>query len=167
MNWREIASRCTGFSTPIFGASWNPVEADRRIARDLIGYLEDRRVLFNPAEMECAHHCVDSVIEIREFLTKQLARTDGSNELALNIRSMRTACRKFLDRIGHYSKRHDLRRFPMTEMFEFASALGELRGVFSLQIAALASGYGIDVEDDLASILPAADEDSKVVRRGH
>jgi hypothetical protein len=39
------------------------------------------------------------------------------------------------------------------------TALGELRGVFGIHIAKLAAEYGLDIEDDLASILPARDDD--------
>jgi hypothetical protein len=38
-------------------------------------------------------------------------------------------------------------------------ALGALPGVFGIHVGQLAVRYGIDVEDWLASILPAADEE--------
>jgi len=38
----------------------------------------------------------------------------------------------------------------------FNGAIGELRGVFGIHIAAVAAAHGLDVEGDLASILPAA-----------
>ena len=40
---------------------------------------------------------------------------------------------------------------------EFNQALGELRGVFGIHIGMIAAKYGLDVEDELASILPEAD----------
>jgi len=40
----------------------------------------------------------------------------------------------------------------------FNSALGELRGIIGIHAAALAAQHGLDVEGDLASILPAADK---------
>jgi hypothetical protein len=52
MKFQEIISRLTGFSTPIFGAQWNPPELQRVVARRVIAFLEDRRVLFVPSEME-------------------------------------------------------------------------------------------------------------------
>ncbi len=42
----------------------------------------------------------------------------------------------------------------------FNKALGELRGTFGIHVAMLSSKFGIDVEDDLATILPEADLDS-------
>lgn len=41
----------------------------------------------------------------------------------------------------------------------FNGAIGELRGVFGIHIAALAASHGLDVEGDLASILPATATD--------
>jgi hypothetical protein len=42
--------------------------------------------------------------------------------------------------------------------FETFAALGELRAIFGVQIAQLAVKYGIDVEEELASILPIEDK---------
>ena len=40
----------------------------------------------------------------------------------------------------------------------FGEALGELRAGVGLQVAIIAAAYGLDVEDDLASVLPQPDE---------
>jgi hypothetical protein len=43
----------------------------------------------------------------------------------------------------------------------FGSALGELRGTFGIHVANIAAAFKLDVEDRLASILPAnADADT-------
>ena len=36
----------------------------------------------------------------------------------------------------------------------FTSAIGELRGVFGVMIGQIAKASGLDVEDDLAQIIP-------------
>jgi len=41
----------------------------------------------------------------------------------------------------------------------FITALGELRGSFGIHLATLATSYGLDMEDELASILRASPED--------
>ena len=41
-----------------------------------------------------------------------------------------------------------------TMSWMFDQSLGELRGVFGLHVAQLAVRYGIDVPDELATILP-------------
>lgn len=154
MKFDEITSRLTGISCPVFGVSWNPPESERKIARRVITFLENRRVLYSPYDFEVPDHCSQSVIEIRHFLTAELQALDSDKEIAQSLRAMRAACRKFLDSDPWHGSP---RGFRAQSTFE--SALGELRGVFGIQIARLAAEYGLDVEDDLAAILPARDED--------
>ena len=155
MRFDEITSRLTGISTPIFGISWNPPEAERAIAQKIIIFLEDRRVLYNPSDLEVPDHCVRSVLQIRDYLTYQLADANEKKEFSESLRAMRAACRKFLDTVGHNEM---IVRFANHQnhyaSWVFNSALGELRGVFGIHIAKLAAQYGLDVEDELASILP-------------
>lgn len=66
----------------------------------MIAFLEDRRVLYDPCQMEVPDHCVRSVIEIHHCLTEELGKLEGGSELAASLRSMRAACRKFLERVG-------------------------------------------------------------------
>lgn len=100
MKFEDIVKRLTGISTPFFGVSWNPPEAERDIARRIIAFMEDRRVLYAPSEMEVPQHCVDSVIHIREFLTDEIGKLETDKEIAKSLRAMRAACRKFLSRVG-------------------------------------------------------------------
>lgn len=164
MKFKEIINRLNGISTPIFGVQWSPSELQVTKARRIISFLEDRRVLYNPSELETSEHCVHSIIEIRHFLTSEIGGIDENSELAENLRAMRAACRKFLDTVqadkrqiitygierGHYAS------------WIFLSAIGELRGVFGVHIATIAAQHGLDVEDQLAAILPETDEREKL-----
>jgi hypothetical protein len=159
MKFRETLSRITGLSVPVFGISWTPAVADVTVARRVVAFLEDRRVLFNPFSMEDPRHCIDSVIEIRKFLTNEIgAIPDADNPLAANLRAMRAACRKFVDLIG---ERPEHRTHGMEHghwaSWGFGVALGELRGVIGIHLASVAARYGLDIEDDLAEILPVVD----------
>ncbi|MHB8404885.1 MAG: DUF6650 family protein [Gammaproteobacteria bacterium] len=160
MKFSEIASRLTGFSTPIFGVSWNPPEAHCAVARRLITFLEDRRVLYVPSEVEIPDHCVQSVLEIRRVFTKELGALDTDTELGQSISAMRTACRKFLATVEAEDGR--IIRFGASQghyaSWIFISALGELRGVIGIHVAKVAAAYGLDVESDLASIFPEASD---------
>ena len=111
MKFREITSRLTGISSPIFGVSWNPPPAEVTIARRAIAFLEDRRV--------------PEVHGVR--------RRSRRDRGPLRVRSWT---------LGGW---------------RFGAALGELRATFGLHIAKIATQNGLDVEDDLARILPASD----------
>ena len=79
---------------------------------------------------------------------------------------MRAACRKFLDDLGVVNGRlHDweARRWRGSygtglDDYILNQALGTLRGVVGVHVGQIAVRYGIDVEDRLASILPAPDD---------
>jgi hypothetical protein len=161
MKFADIAQRLTGLSCPIFGISWTPSESTCAIARRIIVFLEDRRVLFVPSEMELPEHCIQSVVEIRRYLTSELQNISNESKLDEPIRAMRAACRKFLERM----KSHDDLFLPHAgkwghwASWEFASALGEMRGTFGIMIAQLAASFGLDIEDGLSSIIPEEDKD--------
>ena len=160
MKFKEAASRLTGFSVPLFGVQWNPPEAQCVAARRVMAFLEDRRVLYVPSEMESPDYCVQSVIKIRELLTQELGKLGSSDELALILLPMRAACRKFLGTVEADDRRAI--RFGAHQghfaSWIFNGAVGELRGVFGIHVARLAASYGLDIESDLASIVPASAE---------
>jgi hypothetical protein len=160
MKYKEIIKRITGISSPIFGVSWNPENTERDFAKQTVTFLEDRRVLYNPSEMEVPHHCVQSVLQIRQFLTPLISKLPEDNDLAKSLKAMRAACRKFLNKVD--GRDGDIIRFGSSSghwaSWEFNGAVGELRGVFGVHLAKIAVTYGIDVEDDLAKILPEEDE---------
>lgn len=154
---REWAGRLTGFSTPIFGASWVAPPAERQVAAELLSHLEDRRVLYNPSDAESPAHCVSSVIEIRRLLSASLANLQGNGVLADHIRALAAASRRFLDRV---QSRDDPDYFAVTSpghwrSWEFLDALGQMRGIFGVHIAIVAARYSLEVHGGLAGILPS------------
>jgi len=158
MTFKEIAGRLTGISSPIVGVSWTPPEVEVTTARRVIAFLEDRRVLYQPTEMEVPDHCIQSVLDIRQFLTAILEHLDDKSALAQNLRAMRAACRKFLDRMqearGRSFYRGLIQSMGSYDAWVFCGAVGELRGVVGLHVALIAARNGLDVEGDLATILP-------------
>jgi hypothetical protein len=161
VRFREILSRLTGISTPVFGVSWTPPEAEVARARRVLTFLEDRRVLYVDSEMELPDHCVQSVLRIREFLTSELGSMDSiDDEFAGVLRAMRAACHKFLRTTQSLP---DIVRYGASPghwaNWAFNGALGELRGAFGIHIARMAALHGLGVEDGLSAILPVADEE--------
>lgn len=78
---------------------------------------------------------------------------------------MRAACRRFLTEPPPDFRNLSWNRYPEGRAGVhhdgspgFFVALGELRAAFGTQLAILATGYGLDLEAELAAILPAVEE---------
>jgi len=159
MTFKEIANKLTGFSIPIFGISWTPAKLEIEIAKKVITFLEDKRVLYVVYELESPQHCITSIIQIREFLTTQIFDLDEKSDLANILRAMRSACRKFLDSVqGQYyfnkgQGRID-RNLGMGEQIHFYNAMGELRATVGIFIAKIIVMHGLSFEGDLINIIP-------------
>jgi len=143
LKYQELASRLNGVSALSVGVQWMPPEPERKVVRDVLTFFEDRRVLFNPCAWEMPDDVIQSVLRIREVLTDALQRLGEDSKAAPAMRAMRAAGREYLDRSQQHYGHHDL-----------SVDLGRLRALFGVQIAFLAFTYHIDLEEDLASIIP-------------
>ena len=165
MKFSEIATRLNGLSTPIFGLSWQPPRSDVAAAREVITFLEDKRVLYAPYEVEIPEHVIDSILDIRRFMTQCLGPGGLADELVASLRTIRAACRKFMEHVSTTDQRGRILLAPTAfgvghmHDIEFNQLLGEVRGVVGVEVARIAAAHGLDVEDQLASILPAQDTD--------
>ncbi len=148
---KQLAKRLTGISTPIGGISWTPPVDERDVAKQLLVFLEDRRALYMPYDMEVGSYVMDSIIEIRQRLTKDLEQISRSSVLGESISAMRASCRKFLtDTQDDPKHRHHWRMEG-----HIWQALGELRAICGLHIARIACAYDLEIEEQLMPILPA------------
>ena len=100
MEFNQIKARVRGLGVPVFGDPYQPSKADVAHARALVAFLEDRRVLFNDYEMECPDHCVQSVLQIRAWLTDLVGKASSKSGLGPHLRAILAACREFLDHTG-------------------------------------------------------------------
>jgi hypothetical protein len=168
---KSLLGRLTGFSVGVpvasVGLSWNVPADERDLVRRLLTFLEDRRVLYVAEYLEIPNHVTKSVLQIRAELTTILGQLPGDSRAAGALRAMRAACRKFLEE-EHPDFRHvylpgigrPIRHEPGTDgggTPGFFVALGELRATFGIHIAALAYEYQLDLEPELAAILPATE----------
>lgn len=140
--------------------TWAKTAGDEAVARAVITFLEDRRLLFGDRHMEDEMHCVRSAVEIRAFLTEQIVKSKPGKQLDESLRAMRAACRQFVDKAG-LDGVHFQHRGYMHEVDRFSLALGDLRSLVGVQLAALVQVYDLPIEPDLARILPPRDQDDE------
>ncbi|GAA5038727.1 DUF6650 family protein [Actinopolymorpha pittospori] len=150
----RIPYELTGISFPLFGASWQKKRTDKAVANSVIRVLEDRRLLFGDRHAEDEMHCVESALEIRQYLTTRLTDDEMGNDLRGVLKAMRAACRKFVEVAGPNACNFMHRGSWGPSGDVFGLALGDLRSQMGFYIAALVIQYKIEIEDDLAKILP-------------
>lgn len=144
--------------------SWEKVDGDKDVARRVITYLEDRRLLFGERHTDDRMHCVHSAISIRNFLTEELTNAKPGKSLEASLRVIRAACRDFVEAAGPNGRNFGYQDGPQTDRFSLA--LGKLHSLVGLHLAVIANQYGLEVEDDLAQILPpdvSADNDPSII----
>ena len=152
--FRDLASRITGISIPIFGVSWNPPESERKIVREIFVFLEDRRALYNDFAHEIDGEVAESVLEIRRQLTDALKRLPEESKAVPCFKAVRAACREYLDSAHSRS---------FSGPFSFMTELGRLRAMIGVQVAYLAVKYGIDIDGDLLRVIPPDLRDARLL----
>ena len=94
---RELANRLTGIVTPVTGISWKPPVVERDKARQLLLYLAGEQSLHYPYDKEIGRFVVESILNTRERLAREIEDLSMDSILGQNLRGMQAACRKFLD----------------------------------------------------------------------
>jgi hypothetical protein len=156
----EAARRITGVSTPFGGIQWaDPGLSDAQIIRQFLLFLEDRRVLYNPYSLEVVSEVEYSIHKVREECTKTLQALPPKVFAVTPVRIIRGAGRRFHDDQIECFRSFDGPWNHHEGSPGFFTALGTFRATVGQQVALLAAYYDIDVEGDLASVLPILDDE--------
>ncbi len=156
----ETARRITGISTPLGGIQWaDPGPSERELVRRFMLFLEDRRVLYNPSMLEVRSQVDHSIHEIRKECTEALRQLGERAFAAVSIRAIREAGRRYHDDSNLEFRLIDFWPHRGDADAGFFVALGEFRATVGQHVALLAAHYDIDVEGDLATVLPRLGKD--------
>ena len=98
--------RLNGISVPFGGISWDKDVSEKDRIKHLFFYLESKRILTNPIEMEIANQCVEAVLEIKNMLISITQDVEFSNENIELLRQMINACNKYLDDLNKLELPH-------------------------------------------------------------
>lgn len=90
----------SGISTPFGGISWNKTNSAKDTFSFLLIYLESKRILVNPIEMEKKEWCIQSVLEIKKQLVSIAENTVFKKDDLSIIRNMIEACNQYLDTVS-------------------------------------------------------------------
>lgn len=163
----DALRRITGVSTPVGGVSWSPTPSERDALRKLVVFLEDRRALFDPYDVEATAMVEHSVQGIRAELTRVLQTIGENSRAGEPLRMMRSASQRYLTKASsfrdepywHQPPRFHGRSGLDDEDDDFILALGELRGAFGVSLEQIASSYDIEVHGELGGLLPGSGND--------
>jgi len=148
-----LAARLTGIPTPIAGMSWKPPVGERDKAQRLLVYLAGQRALHYPYDREIGSFVVESILDIRERLTRDIEDLPEDSLLRQILRGMQAACRKFLDEnqspSAGYGRPYEVQLY---------CTLGVLRALLGIHIARIACAYDLEVDACLGDILPPEPE---------
>lgn len=128
--------RLNGFSTPFFGVSWDNVQSSKEWFCKFLIFLESKRILTNPKEMEKKEWCIHSVLEIKQFLSNLPDTIEFSKEEYSIIRAMIYSCNEYLDNVSNLDlpniifKANDYNWADL----KFDGAMKKFRNSFKLQI---------------------------------
>ncbi|MFR9707918.1 DUF6650 family protein [Paenibacillus sp. MB22_1] len=98
--------KITGISAPFGGLSWEITESERQGIEKLFYFLEAKRLLTNPIEMEMPEQCATSTIENKNFIVVLLGDRAFSDATKTILRSMTDACNTFLDELNAKKRPH-------------------------------------------------------------
>ena len=131
-----------GFSTSLGGISWNKTTSSKEMFTHLLFFLESKRILVNPIELEFKDWCIESVLKIKQQLvsiTQELKLKDFDADI---IRNMIDACNDYLDTVkpmnlpGIIYKKDD-----RWEDLSFDRAMKAFRNSFKQEIAKVEKKY--------------------------
>ncbi len=129
--------------TGAYVLQWDFTEAERDVLHDLIVFLEARRVLVVPYEFEIMDQVIPSLIEIRDALTEAVQRLPETAKSAALLQDLRETVMRFLIAAG--------KEEWVTP--RVIALLGELRGVFVVNVRLIADTYGFKVRGALGEAI--------------
>jgi hypothetical protein len=130
---------------------WEWIPSDQDLARRIVLFLEDRRVLYATEGREDFEACRRSAHEIRSILTLELMNTSAGGHLEATLKRMRAASRAFVDAAGMKST-----NFKKDGSY-FTACLQAYRDVIGRELGLLALDYKLPLPPALQAIVPPPD----------
>jgi uncharacterized protein DUF6650 len=162
--FNDIVSRFTGISTAVFGISWNPPPDERKLAEEVITYIENKGLFYAPFEWEHPLDSYNSASAIRDELTEMMKRLRRKKELFQQLEIIRNSVREFQRSLRKQSLESIPSKTQMNndQIKHFDGSLVDLRRHCGSQIAIIAVKYGLDVYAELDYWLKPPDKGQSI-----
>ncbi|WP_330998639.1 DUF6650 family protein [Pectinatus frisingensis] len=133
------------------GISWEYTENERRQIQKLFYFLESKRLLINPADMELPDQCAQSAVEIKEFLVGLLCGFRFSKDVESHLKELCVACNVFLDEINFRQQPHIIYKNNSGDWADsnFSTIMKTFRKVFRTKIAYMEENYGLSFDNHI------------------
>lgn len=143
--------KLNGISVPIGGISWEYTESGQKGIQEMFYYLESKRLLINPKEMENKEWSEKSAIEIKNKLVDILSRYKYDQNIITIIKQMVDACNEFLDNMQRVEVRGIFYKNLQSdwEDLEYGVAMKKFRKIFRDNIKLLAETYNITFSKEI------------------
>lgn len=141
----------SGISSPFFGLSWEKKLSEKEMFAHLLLYLESKRILVNPIEMEKKEWCIESVLEIKSSL---ISITNGfplNNADSLQIiRNLIDSCNEYLDTVSHLNLPNIIfKDGDNWEDINFDKAMKAFRSLFKTEINKIENNYKLTFNKEI------------------
>lgn len=131
-----------GFSTSLGGISWNKTTSSKEMFSHLLFFLESKRILVNPIELEFKDWCIESVLEIKQQLVNITQEVKLKDFDADRIRNLIDACNTYLDTVTPMNLPGIIyKKDGRWEDLNFDRAMKDFRNSFKLEIAKIEKKY--------------------------
>ena len=123
-----------GFSTSIGGISWNKTTSSKELFTHLLFFLESKRILVNPIELEFKDWCIESVLEIKKQLvniTQEMKLKDFDADRIRNL----------IDALSAHNKQ-DAKRYVQQMRFVINDVWGASKNMLNEMVAAVSDATG-------------------------
>ena len=143
--------RITGVSTPIGGISWEFTETKKKGIKDLFLFLESKRILVNPKEMEVKEWSEQSVIEIKNKLVSIATEYEYSQNTMECFKMMIDTCNIFLDNMHQVNISGIIYKNQKGDWIHsgYASSMKEFRKSFKYNIQRLSEEYQLTFSKEI------------------
>ena len=153
MIFKDLARHLTGLSVPWFGLQWTPPPDQTRIARKVLDTVANRRLFYAPDHVENEHACLGSANDLRDHLKQHMDESPPGSIVYQQTKNLQKAARLFVTELEALA--HSTVPVPHAiKASRFYNSLHHFRRTAGVCVASLAAAYGLDIDDELAAMVP-------------